>query len=489
MQTYFPKYFTQRAIGSYIALLLVVSLVFMRFSMEWYFMLFGLVEVLGFFYYTNTLTRRWSALRERTFTRTLLWSAFTIRAVWVIFSYFFYTRMTGSPFEFSAGDAQFYHEAALYGAQYLRDHFMDLPGYIPLVHKVFGTAFSDSGYATYLGLVYYMSGDSIIVSRLLKALYGALSCVLMYRLARRNFGEWVGRMTAVMCMLMPNLIYYCGLQLKEAEMVFLTVLFLERADHLMKAGQFAIVPTLVVVTVGMLLFTFRTVLAGVLFIAFFMALIMSSTRVVKWGRRALVIVLSLLFLGLMFSSRIEEEITELTSTDVISQQQGNMQWRSQRGASEGRSNRYIRYASAFVFAPMIFTIPFPTMVDVPGQENQQLLHGGNFVKNITSFFTILALFLLLMPYDWRKNLLQGEWRGHVLPIAFLMGYLAVLTVSSFAHSERFHLPSVPVALMLAAYAVERFNVKWRWIYTGWVILMFVAGVAWTWFKLSGRGWV
>lgn len=28
-------------------------------------------------------------------------------------------------------------------------------------------------------------------------------------------------------------------------------------------------------------------------------------------------------------------------------------------------------------APMIFVIPFPTMVETPGQENQRLINGGD----------------------------------------------------------------------------------------------------------------
>lgn len=38
-------------------------------------------------------------------------------------------------------------------------------------------------------------------------------------------------MAGIFYMLMPNLIMYTGSHLKEAEMVFLTVAFIERADY------------------------------------------------------------------------------------------------------------------------------------------------------------------------------------------------------------------------------------------------------------------
>lgn len=131
---------------------------------------------------------------------------------------------------------------------------------------------------------------------------------------------------------------------------------------------------------------------------------------------------------------------------------------------------------------MIFTIPFPTMTMTPGQENQRMIHGGNFCKNVTSCFTILALFMLLFSGDWRK---------YVLPISILCGYLVILVFSSFAQSERFHLPTIPFAMMFAAYAMVKFNERpryKRW-FTYWLVAMFIGALAWNWFKLAGRGFV
>lgn len=77
----------------------------------------------------------------------------------------------------------------------------------------------------------------------------------------------------------------------------------------------------------------------------------------------------------------------------------------------------------------------------------------------------------------------------MLPLSFMMGYLIVLVMSTFAQSERFHQPAIPFEFMFAAYglsiAVTKKKYK-RW-FTYWCALMFIACIAWNWFKMAGRG--
>jgi hypothetical protein len=69
----------------------------------------------------------------------------------------------------------------------------------------------------------------------------------------------------------------------------------------------------------------------------------------------------------------------------------------------------------------------------------------------------------------------------------MIGYLIVVALSAFAQSERFHLPAMPVFLMFAAYGLNKFTEKEvRW-YNYYLIFIVLAIVAWSWFKLAGRG--
>ncbi|MBR1809832.1 MAG: glycosyltransferase family 39 protein [Paludibacteraceae bacterium] len=482
MNNFIPRYFTNKAMALYALLLVAVALLFRHYPMPWFGWVWGMVSVLGFFYYSSGLTLLWSRYSPKYFLKRLFWTAFIIRVVYVVISYFFYQWQTGQPFEFATADAWIYHVCAKGVADAIRKFDFHLYNHLDAVMGSH-VGFSDTGYPIYLAFVYALTDNSIIAARLFKALWGAWTVVLVYKLAQRHFGESTARIAAILCMLMPNLILYCGKHLKETEMVFLVVLFVERGDALMRNSKFVFSQTFLVVLIGLLLFSFRTVLGAVALLSFFLGLMFSVSRftsINKIGRRIIIIVLALGFVGLMMQNRITEEIEQIQQTQLQQSQTYNYDYRS-------RVNSYARYASAAVFAPVIFTIPFPTLVGVPGQEDIILYNGANFVKNIMSFFTLIAMLLLFVPYNWRRNLLDGEWRFHVFPLAFLLGYLFVLVFSNFSQSERFHMPSLPLLLMFAAYGVANYRPKWKRWYWIWLAIIFVANIGWAYIKLRGRG--
>ena len=473
---YVPQKVSNMAILTYIAALVTCAIVYNYYALEFRWILFGIIEVGGFFYFSNHCSKVWINNTPKTFIKNLFWWGFVLRVVWVLVSYLLYLNWTDTPFSIGAADELLYDASAHYAVEMIRNGNWNLYTYIS---NYSGYAFSDMGYPIYLSIVYWIFGDSILIARIIKAIWSALTAVLIYKLASRNFGEYVGRMAGVFCMLMPNLIYYCSFQLKEVEMVFLAVLFAERADFILRKSKIQWKALLLLLLIPVYMFMIRTALAATLVLALLCALLFTSGRVVSTGRRIALSTLAVIaaIVMLFSTTSIGEDVSQMWQTGGTTQQ-GNMEWRSQR---EGKlSQRFAKYAGAAVFAPMIFTIPFPTMAETPGQENQKMIHGGNYVKNILSFFTITILFVLLFSGDWRK---------HVLPIALLCGYLVVLVFSSFAHSERFHQPILPFTLMMAAYGISRMR-EIRWIrswYLYWCILMFVAAVAWNWFKLKGRG--
>ena len=443
--------------------------------MTWYWRLFGIVSVVGFFYFSNKLSKQWARIRPQSFENNVFWYTFILRVAVMLFLYWFHNTMTGQPFAYGAADEIGYHEEAQWMAQTIRDgHFSTYLNY----KFVQSNGVSDAGYPMYLGFVYLLSGDSIIVARLLKSLWSALSCVLIYRLGKRNFGESVGRMAAIFMMLEPHFSIYVGLHLKETEMIFLMMLFLERADALLRSRNFNFKTISVVVIVMASLFTFRTVLGLTAIFSVAMALLLSSARVMGWGRR--IVVLLVLGMSVLYfaGGRIMTEVEQVWELKDKNQ--------DSRMSVINKTQSYAKYAGAAVFAPMIFTIPFPTMVETPNQETSRMLHGGMFVKNIMSYFCIMAIMSLLFP------LIPGydKWRDHVLIGVFLIAYLVILIFSAFAHADRFHMPALAIEMLFVAYGVSLCRIpqlqKW---YKYWVALMFFAVIAWNWFKLAGRGMI
>ena len=156
-----------------------------------------------------------------------------------------------------------------------------------------------------------------------------------------------------------------------------------------------------------------------------------------------------------------------------------MEWRAERKGG----NSFAKYAGAAVFAPLIFTIPFPTFNSaLDTQYLQMQLAGGSYIKNVLSFFVILVMFMMLI---------SGEWRRHVFIIAYTLGYLMVLVLSEFAHSGRFHMPVIPLLMLFAAYGIQigKTNERVRKWWPMVLVLEVVACLAWNWYKLKGRGMI
>jgi len=100
------------------------------------------------------------------------------------------------------------------------------------------------------------------------------------------------------------------------------------------------------------------------------------------------------------------------------------------------------------------------------------------VKNIMAFFVIFAFYWIL------KN---KKWRDYLLLEAFTLGYLLVIAMSTFAESERFHLPAVPFLMIFAAFGISKITNKEKKYFKWYLVFIFLAVVGWNWFKLAGRG--
>lgn len=469
MLNYLPKYFTSKAISLYFGVLVFTNIIFFNRFLSPLWWVFGAVEVLGFFYYSNQLTRTWGRYSEKKFAKKLFQTALIIRLGWVVFSYFFYLLMTGQPFEFDTGDAMAYHQTGEYIAGLLKS------GNLQQYFDSMEGRSSDMGYALYLGFQYIVTGNSIFIVRLLKALYSAYTVLLIYRFSKRTFNEEIGRMAAIFCMLMPNLIFYTGMHLKEVEMVLLTVWFMERADYLIRGKKFTLHTMFPTFLLAISLFFLRTVLGATALFALFTTLLLSSGRVLGAGKRMILIVWVLGAGAYFMGGSIATEVEEVWSSRADNQET-SMNWRAERAGG----NKYSKYAGAAVFAPMIFVIPFPTIIETPNQQNQKIINGGNYVKNIMAFFVIFAFYWVIKKKIWRDYLLIGS---------FTVGYLAVIAMSAFAQSERFHQPVLPFIMVMAAFGVSIISNKQKKYFSWWLMFIFVVIVAWSWFKLAGRGLV
>ena len=474
----FPKWLSQYSTVLYIIVFAIISSVYSAYSLPWYYMLSGIVAVIAFFLYGSTVVNRttpFSMRKTKSFEKRIFIIALIPRLLLTLLLYWIFQANYGDAFGFENADAKAYHDLGEYIAEIIGKGNYNFYDEISAYTR--NDDIADMGYGVYIGFIYWLTGNSIITVRILKCLLSSITVLLIYRLSKRNFGEQIGRIAAIFCALWPNFWYYCAVHLKEIEMVFVVVLFIEQADQMLRSRQFTAWKIIPILLIAAAIFTFRTALGLVALLAIVFSVVMSSGKVVSWGKRIIVGGLAIALIGIVAGNRIQEQSRGLIEQVQSGQQEKNMEWRGQRE----HGNTFAKYAGATVFAPMIFTLPFPTMVrPFDGQEVQQFLNGGNFVKNIMSAFTILAMVMLLM---------SGKWREHMFPLSFMLGYLVVLTMSTFAQSERFHQPVMPFEFMFAAYglSIAVTNKKYKRWFTYWCAFMFVACIAWNWFKLAGRG--
>lgn len=271
---------------------------------------------------------------------------------------------------------------------------------------------------------------------------------------------------------MPNLIMYCGLHLKETEMIFLEVVFLERLDFLLRSRKVTFWNILFPSIVAVSLFFFRTVLGAAAVFSFATAVLFSSAPVMKkgWRRTALI---GWGMLGLLVASGG----TIMTEVESFWEQRDESVTKK-RTEQTLRGNQWAQYATGAVMAPMVFVLPFSTMVDVDQQYSQQERHGGNFIRNFMGFFAILAVFEAFRRKKWRNFSLIGS---------FVIAYLGVVSLSGFSNSERFLLPGLPCLIIMWAYGISILNTKSYKLLTPWAVMVCVMEVAWAFFKLGSRG--
>jgi len=463
--SYFPRYFTSRSIVAYFLILIACSLVFIGNILPFIWILWGAIPVYAFFHFSNNLSRRWADISDANFSKKIFIWALVIRVACVVVLYYFFQSMTGDPFEFAAADSKGYWAEAIW----LTDLFHD--GRLSHYFQSYVTGYSDIGFPLYLFAVRLLLGGAIIIPRLLNALLGAWMCVLIYKMAKRNFGVGAARIAALLAMLLPNFIYYAGLHLKETLMVFLVVAFLERTDYLFRTTMKFSLNFFLVVALGSSLFLFRTVLAVSAWFAFFSVMLLSEKRKSAFFNRLLIGIWLVFIVLLVFPERVARELEQYAELSKTSQEKQMVHFSEREGG-----NKLAKYGKAWMFLPSIIIAPMPTLVDTY-QENVMMTNGLMFTKNIYAFFIIICLILIYKHKLWRK---------YILIISFLLSYLFILSYSGFALSERLHLPALPALLMLTGYGISKMNNKYSKFFVIYLVLIGIVIVGWNWFKLTGR---
>lgn len=462
------RYISIYGVGVYLLALLVISVVFRDHAMELEWVLWGIGEVLFFFVFTTIFYPRWKNDKPKVFCHKVFWIALAIRLLYVVFSYYYFYNHAGGPFEGSGDEVGYYTRSALLSKYIRKGDF----GFVFDFLKGYSLGFSDHGYLIWLTFIHTIFGRKVWVARIFKVLMSAYLCIVVHRLSSRTFGERTGRLAAVMCVFMPLFIQLTGSHIKEMEMIFLSILALERMDYLIRNKKYTLWNILFPILLIGMSFGFRTVIGMCLIFAFLVFVILSPNHLVN--RKGKIVALSttlvvfLVFLFTVIGSEMKiVYMLNFSGTDYLARKY------------ESLGLKYSELSKSKYLFPGAFVLPLSPMVDVAPDHNK-MFHGTIFIKNFLAFFAMLSIVIAIRQKKCRDFSLIG---------AYELSYLAIVMFTFTSNSERYHQPAVPLILVMAAYAMthlRRKDLTLFYIYCG---LLFVALFAWNWIKLAARGMV
>ena len=439
----------------------------------------AIISIVLFFFVGRHMSNQFSLLSEKKFLRSVFTVGFLVRILWVLYLFFIYNPQYYENSYGADADTGWYMR---YGIQ-LSSWLSGNSDYsLSEIIDINVSAIDDVAYPMILGVEYLLTGgiSNVFVPFFIKSILGAYCAVCAYRIAKRHFGEGVARIAAIFICLNPNMIYWCGTMMKEAEMVFFCCLAVDKFDEALSSNSTLTIKSLLPgILCGFVLLFMRTTLGLALFMAVLVHVLMASKKIISVGKKIFVGVLVAIVLTITVGDQLLNQSRGYLDNVRSGGQEQNMEWRSTRVGG----NRFAKYATAGVFAPLIFTIPFPTFNAAhEGQLVQIQLSGGYFIKNILSFFVIIVLI---------QFLISGEWRKHVFIIGYMCAYLLVLVFSGYAQSGRFHMPIWPMLMIFAAYGVlqAKTDKKMRRWFTYVLYMEVFVCLAWNWFKLAGRGMI
>ena len=456
-------------VGIYLLALVAVSVAFPGHAMQAKWIFWGVGEVLFFFVCTTFFYPRWKQDDPKKFLRKVFWVALAIRAVYAFLMCYYYYYETGLPFEYAAADSISYHKSSQQFMRLVRRG--DFSTVFRILQK-YTMGYSDQGYMLWLTLVYTIFGPNVLTPRLLKALMSAYLCVVVYKLAKRTISERSGRLAAVMCVFMPMLIQSCGLHTKETDMIFISILALERMDYLIRSKKYTFWNILLPILLTGLTFGYRTIIGMSLLIAFVVFVLLSPNDLVgKKGKIVSIGVTFVVFLAFLYT-KVGVEMRYVY-------RQRFYDWNFQKERYGELGMKHNEMAHTTYLAPGAFVLPLAPLTEEANSHNK-MINGAIYVKNFIGFFSMLAIVFAFRQKRWRDFSLIGT---------YVLSYLGIIMCSFAANSERYHEPTFPLLILMAAYAMtrlRRIDMKLFYAYCG---VLLVALIAWNWLKLSARGLV
>lgn len=391
----------------------------------------------------------------------------------VLFFYVFYYLLTNTEFDAAAVDALWYHDMGIQIAGQFRELRFDLA-------ELGRVEFDDLGYNFFLGIIYFIFGPNVIIARIIQALFGSFSAIIIYRIAKVLYNESIGRTASLFFIFFPVFVYYNALHLKETLMLYFTLLSIHSIICLQQNKNsikyiFQFFLTIVVI------FSFRTVLAFTVLSVFFLSLLISKRY--GFSKKMLVSFISVsCLLVFLWQIGLLDEISRKLFKYVDRNTEGSvMSSTAVRIANNGQT--FAKYASGPLILVQSVSFPYPSMVKTNisfyNQAAQWYHISGLFIWGYFSYWALLGI------YDSVKQ----KVRDNLPLLAFTVLYSVILVITLYITTVRFNILKIAPMLIFVAVGLNNNTVKrqkYWYIYIVWISLVILI---WNYVKVAGRGMI
>lgn len=450
------------------AILLFHIIVFPNYIMPLPILLIGLAIILFFYTALRGYTILWQhtkGIKMKLFFHSLLYRILGVLGMYFItFNY----DPNSLPFELSAADSWNYHYSGVIVADAIRDNKN-----IFTALSYFWKSESDYGFSIIIGGLYSVFGKIPYVIKLFNAIIGSYTVVRIYQITKIVYQEEQAKIAGILAMIMPPLLWFGGMFLKETFLIFLLVNATYFAMKITQSLKYRPLYIAIILFHFGLIFYFRVVLAPIL-----LAAILLQTAFFKLKRRSDYLFSFLIAAGIIIGSLYVMKILHMDvyveeALAASSDQFGN----ELEGASKSRG---VNYAAALV-APLLIAgailTPFPSVLDFDISQLAIYAHFQNeIIRNGMYFFVFFGL-IRAIRLKQRKTILVGS-----LAIIYIM----VLAASGISHQDRFQIISLPFLIVFMADGVVSKYKQQQKHWTLYLILISVIILMWNVFKLSIR---
>lgn len=446
----------------------LISLMFIQLSMPIGVLLFGVSIVLLFFLGLNYFSKEWVSIPYDRLEWRIFFICLIVRVVFIFYLYLltYWFDNDSFPFEIYAADSWVYHNVAT--------DLMDAPfgDWLRILDEKMKSR-SDFGYPFYQGIIYSIFGSHTFPVRIINAILGSLTVLMLSRIVKTSWGESHAKMTAIVGMLFPTLIWYCGIQLKETLMVFIVVVCFYLTWMARSKNKMTISLILMSFIFCFLLFFFRTFLGALVSISMLLLFVPHKTNRIGTGILISIVLVLYLFYSLALSSNIFQ--------DVNNQIEDSRDFFSRNLENEKNLLGNVSFDQV-ALAPLIIggaaITPFPSYLDTEARQLSIFTRFQNdLIRNMMYFFMYIGLY----------HTIKNKFREFIGILFFFGAYLSVITSAANSFQARFHMPIIPFAILFIGIGIVEFSNKSRRYWLIYLLFIFVAQLMWTYFKLNIRG--